>query len=67
MSDYTYGDDRRRFSEDTYSDFDLYYYTGMIAIREKNKLEALTNYLQLVPSTLEESEKAYKLYKKIVR
>ena len=67
MSDYTYGDDRRRFSEDTYSDFDLYYYTGMIAIREKNKFEALTNYLQLVPSTQEESEKAYKLYKKIVR
>lgn len=61
-----YGDDMRGFNEDTYSDFDLYYYTGMIAIREKNKLEALINYLKLLPSTQKESEKSYKLYKKIV-
>lgn len=67
MSKYMNGDERIRFREDTYSDFELYYYTGMIAIREKNKFTALINYLKLVPYTQEESGKAYKLYKKIVK
>ncbi len=66
MPDRTREDDRNIFREDTYSDFDLHYYLGMILIKEGDKMAALINYLKLYPANLDESEKSLKLYKKIV-
>lgn len=66
MPNTTYVDSRNGFREDTYSDFDLYFYLGMISIKEGDKFAALINYLKLNPTDLEEYEKSLKLYKKIV-
>ena len=66
MSDQIRENDRNRIREDTYSDFDLHYYLGMISIKLGDKMTALINYLKLYPTNLEESEKSLRLYKKIV-
>jgi tetratricopeptide (TPR) repeat protein len=62
----TRDDYRTALLEDSYSDFDLHYYLGMISIKQGNKTAALINYIKLNPSSKEETEKLIKLYKKIV-
>ncbi|MGA2667638.1 MAG: trypsin-like peptidase domain-containing protein [Ignavibacteria bacterium] len=61
------GNDRALFKEDTYSDFDLHYYLGMISLKVGDKLAALLNYMKLVPSNNNECEKVIKLYKNIIK
>lgn len=61
------GENRFDFEGDTYSDFELYFYLGMISARSGNKWEALINYLKLNPSDDEENEMSLKLYNKIVK